>query len=190
MKKLLFVTALLAMGTMAMGVDPSSGAESKAEVLVKAEIVDDFFKITDIDGNPLVLDFKRLPKMDYSKNIAKASVEYKVTASTKIENVSGITLGMTLTSFETPESKVEDTPIDTKVNFVNIINENVTAANGPVPDADKIKVNLGLDANEKTMKKDQSVVVGKITGTINSNLTTNNTGDYSGKVFLVATVKQ
>ena len=66
----------------------------------------------------------------------------------------------------------------------------MTAANGPVPDADKIKVNLGLDANEKTMKKDQSVVVGKITGTINSNLTTNNTGDYSGKVFLVATVKQ
>lgn len=181
MKKLLFVTALLAMGTMAMGANPGSGEESKAEVLVKAQIVDDFFKITDIDGNPLVLDFKELPKMDYSTNIAKASVEYKVTAKEAIAEP-GVTLNMSLTSFENPQSKEA-------VSTVDIINENVTTATGNVANEDKIQVNLGLDKATKTMAKDETVVVGKITGVINSNLSSNHTGDYSGKVFLVATVK-
>ena len=181
MKKLLFVTALLAMGTMAMGENPTQGQESKAEVLVKAQIVDDFFKITDIDGNPLVLDFKELPKMDYSKNIAKASVEYKVTAKEEIA-VNPVTLEMSLTSFKNPQSKA-------RISTVDIINENVTVADGNVTATDKITVNLGLDEPTKTMGVKETVVVGKLTGTINSNLTTNNTGDYSGKVFLVATVQ-
>ncbi|WP_177160315.1 hypothetical protein [uncultured Fusobacterium sp.] len=183
MKKLLFVTALLAMGTMAMGVDPSSGAESKAEVLVKAEIVDDFFKITDIDGNPLVLDFKRLPKMDYSKNIAKASVEYKVTAKEAIVD-SAVELAMSLTSFENPESK-------DGVSKVILKNEDSTAAQqDPIEnDPNRIEANLGLDKATKKMEINQTTVVGKINGTINTDLSAKNTGDYSGKVFLVATVK-
>ena len=55
--------------------------DTKAEVLVKAQIVDDLFKITDIDGKPLVLDFKKVPKRDYTKWIVKAYVEYKITAN-------------------------------------------------------------------------------------------------------------
>lgn len=184
MKKLLFVTALLAMGTMAMGVDPSSGAESKAEVLVKAEIVDDFFKITDIDGNPLVLDFKELPKMNYTNNIAKASVEYKVTAKEAIAD-SAVELAMSLTSFENPESK-------DGVSKVILKNEDSTAAQqDPIEnDPNRIEANLGLDKATKKMEINQTTVVGKINGTINTDLSAKNTGDYSGKVFLVATVKQ
>lgn len=183
MKKLLFVTALLAMGTMAMGVNPTQNAESKAEVLVKAQIVDDFFKITDIDGNPLVLDFKELPKMNYTNNIAKASVEYKVTAKEAIVD-SAVELAMSLTSFENPESK-------DGVSKVILKNEDSTAAQqDPIEnDPNRIEANLGLDKATKKMEINQTTVVGKINGTINTNLSAKNTGDYSGKVFLVATVK-
>ncbi len=184
MKKLLFVTALLAMGTMAMGANPTQNAESKAEVLVKAQIVDDFFKITDIDGNPLVLDFKELPKMNYTNNIAKASVEYKVTAKEAIAD-SAVELAMSLTSFENPESK-------DGVSKVILKNEDSTAAQqDPIEnDPNRIEANLGLDKATKKMEINQTTVVGKINGTINTDLSAKNTGDYSGKVFLVATVKQ
>ena len=183
MKKLLFVTALLAMGTMAMGANPSQHAESKAEVLVKAQIVDDFFKITDIDGNPLVLGFKELPKMNYTNNIAKASVEYKVTAKEAIVD-SAVELAMSLTSFENPESK-------DGVSTVILKNEDSTAAQqDPIAnDPNRIEANLGLDKATKKMEINQTTVVGKINGTINTDLSAKNTGDYSGKVFLVATVK-
>lgn len=183
MKKLLFVTALLAMGTMAMGANLIQNAESKAEVLVKAQIVDDFFKITDIDGNPLVLDFKELPKMNYTNNIAKASVEYKVTAKEAIVD-SAVELAMSLTSFENPESK-------DGVSKVILKNEDSTAAQqDPIEnDPNRIEANLGLDKATKKMEINQTTVVGKINGTINTDLSAKNTGDYSGKVFLVATVK-
>ncbi|MCF2612143.1 hypothetical protein [Fusobacterium perfoetens] len=183
MKKLLFVTALLAMGTMAMGENPTQNAESKAEVLVKAQIVDDLFKITDIDGNPLVLDFKELPKMNYTNNIAKASVEYKVTAKEAIVD-SAVELAMSLTSFENPESK-------DGVSKVILKNEDSTAAQqDPIEnDPNRIEANLGLDKATKKMEINQTTVVGKINGTINTDLSDKNTGDYSGKVFLVATVK-
>ena len=62
MKKLLFVTALLAMGTMAMGKAPASKDKAKADVEVKAEIVDDSLVITDIYGAPLLLDFGKIQK--------------------------------------------------------------------------------------------------------------------------------
>lgn len=161
MKKLLFVTALLAMGTMAMGANPTQIAESKAEVLVKAQIVDDFFKITDIDGNPLVLDFKELPKMNYTNNIAKASVEYKVTAKEAIANsaVEAVELAMSLTSFENPESK-------DGVSKVILKNEDSTAAQqDPIEnDPNRIEANLGLDKATKKMEIDQTTVVGKKIG--------------------------
>ena len=57
MKKLLFVTALLAMGTMAMGAAPVQNDTTTADVEVRAEIVDDSLVITDIYGKPLLLNF-------------------------------------------------------------------------------------------------------------------------------------
>ena len=182
MKKLLFVTALLAMGTMAMGANPTQNAESKAEVLVKAQIVDDFFKITDIDGNPLVLDFKRVPKADYSQGKLeepKATVEYKVTATEPVSPQ--LTLNMSLTSYEHPEDK-------TGINTVTISKDGVAVAD--LTANERIEVKLSLDNNKKVMKQNQSIVVGKLNGAIKEDLTGKTTGAYSGKVFLVATVEK
>ncbi len=182
MKKLLFVTALLAMGTMAMGQNPSQGEKSKAEVLVKAQIVDDFFKITDINGNPLVLDFGRVPKADYSKGIIeepKATVEYKVTATEVVDPE--LKLTMSLTSYEHPDD-------ETATNTVIISKDGV--ATGDLTENERIEVKLSLDNTEKVMKAQQSKVVGKLNGAIKANLSSTTEGAYSGKVFLVATVKQ
>lgn len=183
MKKLLFVTALLAMGTMAMGEtkkDSITSKEAKAEVLVKAQIVDDFFKITDIDGNPLVLDFKKVPKANYELEgveVPQASVEYKVTANDTISE--NVTLAMSLTSYEHPE---DNTGIAN--NIVTISKDGV--ATGNLGETEKIDVNLSLDAEQKTIKQGQKVVVGKLNGAIKKDLTGKTTGKYFGKVFLRA----
>lgn len=186
MKKLLFVTALLAMGTMAMGeTDPDSlqSKEVKAEVLVKAQLVDDFLKITDIDGNPLVLDFKKVPKLDYTAQgieVPQASVEYKVTANDTMTRE--VTLNMSLTSYEHPE---DNTGI--VGNIVTISKDGV--ATGNLGETEKIDVNLSLDAEQKTIKQGQKVVVGKLNGAIKQKLTDKTTGKYFGKVFLRAEIQ-
>lgn len=77
MKKLLFITALLAMGTMAFGANPTEGKAS-ANVEVKAKIVDGNFIISDIDGKPIVVDFGEL-YADQTKS-AVTYVDYKVTS--------------------------------------------------------------------------------------------------------------
>lgn len=179
MKKLLFITALLTLGATAFGANPTETQDVKAEVLVKAQIVDDLLKITDIDGNPLVLDFKKLPKRNYSKEVAKAGVEYKITSNAPAET-NPIKLKMSLTSFTSPE----DT---TGINTVEIVNENITAA---ATEYDKVKVNLSLDSDTKEIATGQSTAVGKINGTINTDLTDKSTGLYTGKVFLFADVQQ
>ncbi len=179
MKKLLFVTALLALGTTAFAVNPTDTQDVKAEVLVKAQIVDDLLKITDIDGNPLVLDFKKVPKRDYSTGeMVKAHVEYKITATDKAET-NPIKLNMSFTSFDSPEDS-------TALNTVEIVNEDIT---GAATENDKIKVNLALDADKKEIAVGQSTAVGQINGTINTDLSQKNKGLYTGKVFLFADVQ-
>lgn len=79
MRKFLLITALLAMGTMAMGVAPATGDKAKADVEVRAEIVEDSLVITDIYGQPLVLDFGKIQKG--SLNGGAAELEYKVSAT-------------------------------------------------------------------------------------------------------------
>ena len=85
MKKLLFVTALLAMGTMAMGANLADGNSTKAEVEVRAHVIDDKFSITDIYGQPLVLNFKEVMQGDTD---VKASVRYKVSMKEKFDGAS------------------------------------------------------------------------------------------------------
>lgn len=178
MKKLLLLATLATMTTTALAVNPGKDTVTKAEVLVKAEVVEDFFKITDIDGNPLVLDFKKLPKRDYTKDMAKTYVEYKITGNAPAETT-GITLNMNLTSYTSPDN-------NSTVNTVEIINENIATT---ATDKDKITVNLALDSATKTIGTGETTAVGRINGAINSNLSTNNTGLYSGKVFLMAKVQ-
>ncbi len=179
MKKLLFVTALLALGTTAFAVNPTADQDVKAEVLVKAQIVDDLLKITDIDGNPLVLDFKKVPRRDYSTGeMVKAHVEYKITATDKAET-NPIKLNMSFTSFNSPQD-------NTGINTVEIVNEDIE---GAATANDKVKVNLSLDAETKEIAIDQTTAVGKINGTINTNLKEKNPGLYTGKVYLFADVQ-
>lgn len=178
MKKLLFITALMALTTTAFAVNPTAQNDTKAEVLVKAQIVDDSLKITDIDGNPLILDFKKLPKKDYNKDMAKAYVEYKITSNAPAET-DPINLKMSFTSFESPEN-------NTGINTVTIVNGDIK---GAATANDKINVNLSLDSEEKSIAAGESTAVGRINGTINSNLSNHNTGTYTGKVFLFADVQ-
>lgn len=179
MKKLLFVTALLALGTTAFAVNPTAAQDVKAEVEVRAQIVDDALKITDIDGNPLVLDFKKVPKRNYSTGeMVKAHVEYKITAAEKADT-NPINLNMALTSFTNPDD-------NTALENVVIVNENIA---GKATENDKVTVNLSLDADTKAIKAGESTAVGQINGTINTDLSANNVGLYTGKVYLFADVQ-
>lgn len=180
MKKLLFIAALLTLGATAFGVNPTQDEDAKAEVLVKAQIVNDNLKITDIDGNPLVLDFKKVQKRNYSTgDMVKAHVEYKITAK-DVAEANPIKLNMSLTSFESPESKVG-------INTVEIVNEDIKTT---ATENDKVTVNLALDADKKEIVVGQSTAVGRINGTINTDLTNKTLGTYTGKVFLFADVQQ
>ena len=173
MKKLLLIAALATMATTAM-----AASQTKAEVLVKAEIVNESLKITDIDGNPLVLDFKKLPKRNYSKDMAEAHVEYKITSNVPAET-DPINLGMSFTSYVSPEN-------NTGINRIEIVNENISGAVGV---NDKVEVNLALDSDTKTIAAKESTAVGQINGTINTDLSAKNVGLYTGKVFLRAEIK-
>lgn len=74
MKKLLMLGAILALGTtMAYG----NSYEGEADVKVRAEITDDTLVITDLNGNPIVLDFGKISNK--STGVHNAEVGYKVT---------------------------------------------------------------------------------------------------------------
>lgn len=181
MKKLLLAAALMALGATSYAELTPDGAtqDVKSEVLVRAQIVDDVLKITDIYGNPLVLDFKRLPKQDYSKDVAKASVEYKITAK---EALAGdMNLNMSLTAFEKPE----DT---TGIRTVKITKEEITNKAAATVNQ-KVTVNLSLDSDKKVIPAKQKTAIGRINGIINSDLSNKETGTYTGKVYLYADVQ-
>ena len=183
MKKLLFITALLTLGVNAFAtpITPNgTDHDTKAEVLVKAQIVDDVLKITDIDGNPLVLDFKKVPKKDYKTagEIVKAYVEYKITATDVITS-GPMNLNMSLTSFTSPQD-------NTSIDKVTIKNTEVTTVTDKV---DTVEVQLGLDAKTKVIADGQREAVGRIDGIIADDLSDNSVGVYTGKVFLFADVQ-
>lgn len=182
MKKLLFIAALTMLGANAFAaVTPDTTKHDvKEEVLVRAQIVDEVLKITDIDGNPLVLDFKKVPKKNYQTSVekVKAHVEYKITAT---EEITGgpMNLNMSLTSFNKPES-------NEAISKVTIKNEDVETAQDKI---DVIEVKLGLDAAEKQIADGAREVVGRIDGIIADDLSDNSVGVYTGKVFLFADVQ-
>ena len=81
MKKLLMLGAILALvTTMAYGA--GTEGEATADVKVIAEIVNDSFIITDLDGKDIVLDFQRIPAKAYEMDAARVkevSEGFKIT---------------------------------------------------------------------------------------------------------------
>lgn len=173
MKKLLFVTALLAMGTMAMGANLVATDDTKAEVVVRAHVIDDKFTITDLYGQPLVLDFKEVMQGD--KNV-KASVRYKVSMKEQFDG--------TLAKF-----KMEILGDTTEAGAVS---KNVVIANtDSTKTADnKMTVELGLDNETKYLGAGGTEFQGEIFGNIATVAAAQATGDYVGYATLKATVEE
>lgn len=182
MKKLLFVTALLAMGTMAMGANLSDGTDgksvdsTKAEVEVRAHVIDDKFTITDIYGQPLVLNFKEVMQGDTD---VKASVRYKVSMKEAFDGASAKftmdILGDTLDNQGTVEA----------TKTVEIANTDSTKTGETT-----MVVKLGLDKTEKYLLAGGTEFQGEIFGNIAKVGTNQTTGDYVGYATLTATVGQ
>lgn len=174
MKKLLFVTALLAMGTMAMGAPANLDAnkdKASAEVKVRAEIVDDKFTITDIYGQPLVLDFHKV--MRDAETDVTTSVRYKVTTKDPFNGVSA-KFTMAIAGDKTADG------VGKKVTITNTNPANTKDNTLPVI--------LGLDNEEKYLLENETEFQGEIFGNIKTDTTKNVTGDYVGYATLTATV--
>ena len=173
MKKLLFVTALLAMGTMAMGATPNLSVkdDAKAEVKVRAEIVNDKFKITDIYGQPLILDFHEV--MQDANTDVSTSVRYKVTTKAPFD---GKTAKFTM-------AIVGDNTADGVGKKVTIkhVNPEKTTDN-------TLDVTLGLDNETKYLLEGESEFQGIISGNIHTDTTNKALGEYIGYATLTATV--
>lgn len=173
MKKLLFITALLAMGTMAMGANLAKDNKANAEVKVRAEIVDDKFKITDIYGQPLILDFHEVPK-DTAINVV-TSVRYKVTANAEFDGT------------QSAEFKMEILG-DAKEDGTHGKTVELTHVNPEITTSNKLTATLGLDADTKYLLVGEKEFQGVISGKMQADTSSNETGEYLGYATLTATV--
>lgn len=201
MKKLLMLGAILALGTTI-----AYGAElpvtDSTDVKVRAEITDDTLVITDLNGNPIVLDFGKIS--NNSTGIHNAEVGYKVTWGTNA-TVDGQKLTMELGGQGTVG---EGTGAKTVRIYYNYDNKA-----GVTEDQKEYSFNtvVGLDKYDFDLKdanniKDESNVVGgeyigKVVGSINAssasptiNGTTSGqfkqlkTGEYTGETTLTVTL--
>ena len=173
MKKLLFVTALLAMGTMAMGakdITPADSTEAKVDVV--AEIIDETLHITDIYGKPLTLNFGQIQKNTETGGVKvwTAEVEYKITANDKMTNEEKIDVKLGATTSGTEIAEVT----------LKHINKDLQ---------DTLTAKLSLDEATKTMKQGEDEVRGVISGSISEDLKDKATGIYKDWTMLTATVK-
>ena len=180
MKKLLFVSALLALGSVAFGAGevqpPKQGDTTTAEVEVRAEIVNDTISITDIYGQPLVLDFGRIQKNKSTGKVWTAEVEYKVTAITQVKDAT--TLGMDLGKDVAAISEA-----------ITLKSVNQAALTGDQAANAKIQATLSLDEDTKIIPADKDEVRGRIYGSITEDLSQKVDGLYREYTTLTATVK-
>lgn len=176
MKKLLFVSALLALGSVAFGAEvepPKATDTTTAEVEVRAEIVNDTLTITDIYGQPLVLDFGRIQKNKSTGKVWNAEVEYKVTAIAPVK-------GDTVLSMDLGEDATHSTEAVT----LKSVNQAATGSSA------EIKAALSLDKQEKVIKKGKDEVRGRIYGSITEDLSEKVDGLYREYTSLTATVNE
>lgn len=165
MKKLLMLGAILAMGAVSFAYD--SAAENpntnEASVKVKAELVKNNLVITDLEGNPIVLDFKRVSSLR-DKGTSEAQVGYKVryvgsTSLTGSNRDNKLTMKLKNKSNGAYESKA------VPVTLVNI--ETPQGKKGY-----QFDVTVGLDAYEGVMpigkeaNHDYAEYVGMVYGTL------------------------
>ncbi|MFR4520826.1 MAG: hypothetical protein ACLT40_12815 [Fusobacterium sp.] len=169
MKKLLFITALLAMGTMAFG-NPNVGEKANANVEVKARIVDGNFIISDIDGKPIVLDFGDI--YAGQKQSAVTYVDYKVT-SKEAAKTDPIKFDITLGGNGSADKQTDV-----------IISTDKGGTNG------SMKAVLGLSEYKGIIEVDKTEYRGRINGTIaNTEFSTGKpVGTYLGNTKLEITV--
>lgn len=165
MKKLLFVTALLAMGTVAMGAAPiANGVKSDANVEVRAIIADESLAITDIDGGPIVLDFGTIQKAD--TQVRTATEPYKVRAVGAIDGDYNITMKL----------GEKDQAVDVALNAKEVANADLNAQ-------------LKLDKYAGVLKADKKEYIGTINGVITpTNYQKAEVGNYVGTTTIEVTV--
>lgn len=176
MKKLLFIAALMMLGAnaFAAGKDPAATEKVTVDVEVRAEITDDTFTITDIDGAPLVLNFGKSAKIDYSKGKPwTAKVEYKIRATSAADT--GIAKDTTF--------GVELGAKDGKVALKGL------DVNGkPDGTIGKLEADVVLDEDTKVMAANTTEVKGLIRGSIDDDLSNHQAVQYQGWTTLTATV--
>ena len=165
MKKLLFVTALLAMGTVVMGANAiGDGTKSDANVEVRAIIADESLAITDIDGGPIVLDFGTIQKSD--TQLRTATEPYKVRAVGAIDGDYNITMKL----------GEKDQAVDVALQAKDVV-------------ANDLLAQLKLDKYSGVLKADKKEYIGAINGVITSeNYQKAAVGNYVGTTTIEVTV--
>lgn len=150
MKKLLMLGAILAMGAMAYGEEATAVKGSgEANVKVRAEITNDTFTITDIDGQPIVLDFGKVTKK--GPNTVTTSTKYKVEFGTGLQ---------------------ADGNLEMELNGKKVASTKKIYYNGPLTAGEgeySFDTIIGLNKYNDSVTKDETKYVGVISGTIDKN---------------------
>lgn len=168
MKKLLMAMAILAVGTTAFGATKTADAPVK----VRAEIVENDLTISDIDGRPILLDFKKISKSEAGPR--HAFVDFKVEAKGEIQNIQSFELALGQSTSATQSDKVTLTNIDTTKNNNNTM-----------------EADLKLDKynGTTTIAGAGTVHTGRINGTLtNDDWKNSEIGVYEGQTELKVTI--
>ena len=167
MKKLLMAMAVLAVGATAFGAEKTA----TADVRVRAELVNEGLIISDIDGRPIVLDFK---KINVSRTTeAAATVEFKVESTGEIKK-GNLTLALGGKN-GTPDGEL------TKVTITNLKDLKTT-----------MEPSIGLDVKQAPLEANTGagvIHIGRINGTLQpTDWNSKETGVYEGFTQLTVTL--
>lgn len=200
MKKLLMLGAILAMGVMAYGADDAIDEkqnENEATVTVKAKLVAENLVITDLEGNPIVLDFGRVSKLR-NKGTSEAQTGYMVRFvgdAANMDSEAERKLEMSLLNKETGDFETKAVPVTLSA---------LTQVEGSKPD--RFDVTVGLNTYNGVMPEniqtghDYREYTGIVFGTLDHNganawsngekvyLKDLVSGDYQGETMLKVTI--
>ena len=202
MKKLLMIGAILAIGTtMAYG---ETTENVTTDVKVIAEIVNENFVITDLDGNPIVLDFGKISGNSYGADatnpIREVSKGYKMTyvgADSGVSKYQGKNITMTLTDTDSIGVAGNNPADGTAYNSTKVLmRRQVTAGDTGNDGNDTITSNIFLSEYKATLatvaKPNDVAYIGQIGGYMTaSDLGTDAapaSGEYLGTAELKVTI--
>lgn len=172
MRKLLMATAILALGVVAYGKE-----EASAPVRVRAEIVEGNITISDIDGRPILLDFKKIAKN--RETDANAFVDYKIEYNGTYNTIQGQTMNLVL-----GKSNTADTSDDV---ILTNLDSSLTQNNTMTANLKLDKYSLTLPSEEPTNKV---IHTGRINGTLKATEWSGSkeAGVYEGQTELKVTI--